>query len=418
MDDLMEEVRRNTRVLIALQVITSLSIQTVVALGPLVMFSLTGSPILAGLVSAITWGGRLAIVYQSGILMDRFGRRNVLLAGIAPMTLGSIMMIYSVLTENAGLLIGGLAVFGIGVGIAQQNRVAMTDMYPPESRGFAIGKLYTASVIGSFVAPIIAWAGEVLGANAPLRPTAVTWVMMTLLIASMVPVLRSIRVDPKEIALLLNRKPSVISMSNGVANAEVRVPRLPLIAAYVTSAAAQGNMVMLMGLASLYLHDLGYSQTLVSLAVSVHVIGMYGLSTLFGRLADRAGRPLTIMIGQVVAGLGAMLIPLTTNHVIVDVGMFLIGLGWSATTVASTALISDIVPPSIRGKYFGLNDLFLGVSAVSMPIVGGVVVASLGFSYLGLLGLVVTLGTAPLVHRRLGLIREVQPTIPPTRPPA
>ncbi|MEM0454853.1 MAG: MFS transporter, partial [Nitrososphaerota archaeon] len=209
------------------------------------MFSLTGSPILAGLVSAITWGGRLAIVYQSGILMDRFGRRNVLLAGIAPMTLGSIMMIYSVLTENAGLLIGGLAVFGIGVGIAQQNRVAMTDMYPPESRGFAIGKLYTASVIGSFVAPIIAWAGEVLGANAPLRPTAVTWVMMTLLIASMVPVLRSIRVDPKEIALLLNRKPSVISMSNGVANAEVRVPRLPLIAAYVTSAAAQGNMVML-----------------------------------------------------------------------------------------------------------------------------------------------------------------------------
>ncbi len=139
---------------------------------------------------------------------------------------------------------------------------------------------------------------------------------------------------------------------------------------------------------------------------------------MFGRLADRAGRPLTIMIGQVVAGLGAMLIPLTTNHVIVDVGMFLIGLGWSATTVASTALISDIVPPSIRGKYFGLNDLFLGVSAVSMPIVGGVVVASLGFSYLGLLGLVVTLGTAPLVHRRLGLIREVQPTIPPTRPPA
>lgn len=411
MEDLADEVRRNTRALLAFQAITSLSIQIVVALGPLVMFSLTGSPVLAGLVSAITWGGRLAIVYQSGILMDRFGRRNVLIAGVAPMTLGSILMVYAVLTGDVVLLIGGLAVFGIGVGIAQQNRIAITDMYPPESRGFAIGKLYTASVIGSFVAPVISWAGEVLGANVQLRPAAMTWIMMTFLIASMVPVLRSMRVDPKEIALRLHLKPQTVSLPNGAGTAEVRVPKLPLIAAYVTSAASQGNMVMLMGLASLYLHDLGYSQTLVSIAVSVHVIGMYGLSTVFGRLADRAGRPVTIMIGQVIAGLGALLIPLTTNHALVDVGMFLIGLGWSATTVASTALISDIVPPSIRGRYFGLNDLFLGASAVSMPIVGGLVVASLGFPYLGILGLAVTVGTAPLVHRRLGLVRQIQPTV-------
>jgi MFS family permease len=138
-------------------------------------------------------------------------------------------------------------------------------------------------------------------------------------------------------------------------------------------------MVMLMGLASLYLHDLGYSQTLVSIAVTIHVLGMYGFSTAFGRLADRAGRPLTIMIGQIVAGLGALLIPVTTNHFIVDLGMLMIGLGWSATTVASTALISDIVPPSLRGKYFGLNDLFLGINAsgwgtcsrlVGLPVLG------------------------------------------------
>jgi MFS family permease len=138
---------------------------------------------------------------------------------------------------------------------------------------------------------------------------------------------------------------------------------------------------------------------------------MYGFSTAFGRLADRAGRPLTIMIGQIVAGLGALLIPVTTNHFIVDLGMLMIGLGWSATTVASTALISDIVPPSLRGKYFGLNDLFLGISAVSMPVVGGLVVASLGFPYLGLLGLAVTMGTAPLAHRRLGLMGQSDPKI-------
>jgi len=63
MEDLTGEIRRNTRALIVHQAITSLSIQTVVALGPLAMFALTSSPVLSGLVSAITWGDRLAIVY-------------------------------------------------------------------------------------------------------------------------------------------------------------------------------------------------------------------------------------------------------------------------------------------------------------------------------------------------------------------
>jgi hypothetical protein len=43
----------------------------------------------------------------------------------------------------------------------------------------------------------------------------------------------------------------------------------------------------------------------------------------------------------------------------------------------------------VYGSYFGLNDSFLGISAVLMPVVGGLAVASLGFPYLGLLGLAV-----------------------------
>jgi MFS family permease len=137
--DLTGEISRNTRALIVHQTITSLSIQTVVALGPLAMFALTSSPVFSELVSAITWVGRLAIVYQSGILMDRLSRRNVLIAGVIPMTLGYLLMIYAISIGSSLLLIGGLAVFGIGVGITQQNRIAMTDMYSPESRGFASG---------------------------------------------------------------------------------------------------------------------------------------------------------------------------------------------------------------------------------------------------------------------------------------
>jgi hypothetical protein len=143
------------------------------------------------------------------------------------MTLSSILMIYAVSIESSLLLIGRLVVFGIGVGIAQQN---------------------------------------------------------------------------KEITLRLHIKPQTLATTNGADYTAVRIPKLPLIAAYVTSAASQGNMVML-------------------------------------GLCRRSG-PQTIMIGQIVAGLGALLIPMTTNHLIVDIGMLMIGLGWSATTVASTARTS------------------------------------------------------------------------------
>lgn len=409
MDPLDVEVRRNSRILMAHQAITSLAIQSVVSLGPLAMFEMTRSPVLSGLVSAITWGGRLSVVVQSGVLMDRLGRRKVLAAGTLPAFLGTLVVTWAALTGEPLLMVLGLGAFGIGAGIAMQNRVAMADMFPPHRRAYAVGVLYTASVVGSLAAPAITWVGESLEGATSLRPYAFVWLVCGALVLLCLPLVLGMRVDPREIARSIEGGCGESSGTNGGSSGgQGSVNLLPLVAVFLSSAASQGNMVMMMGLSSLYLFDLGYSQTLVSLAVTVHVIGMFGFSTLLGRLSDSVGRRPVLAAGLVVSGLGSIAIPLTTDHLVVDLGMFLIGLGWSAVVVSSTALISELVPLSVRGRYFGLNDVFMGLSSLALPLLGGAVITSQGFLQLGLLGLAASLAPLPLLSRRTGLFRDVR----------
>ncbi|MEN3047375.1 MAG: MFS transporter [Candidatus Caldarchaeales archaeon] len=407
MESLEAEIRRNSRILMAHQAITALAIQSVVSLGPLAMFEMTRSPVLSGLVSAITWGGRLSVVVQSGVLMDRLGRRKVLAAGTLPAFLGTLAVSWAALAGDPVLMVLGLGAFGVGAGIAMQNRVAMADMFPPRRRSYAVGVLYTASVVGSLAAPAITWAGESLEGVTSLRPYVFVWLACGALVLLCLPLVLGMRVDPKEIARTVEDGRGDSGVPNG-GSLEGPVHVSPLVAVFISSAASQGNMVMMMGLSSLYLFDLGYSQTLVSLAVTVHVIGMFGFSTLLGRLSDSVGRRPVLAAGLVVSGLGSLAIPLTADHLVVDLGMFLIGLGWSAVVVSSTALIPELVPLGVRGRYFGLNDVVMGFSSLALPLLGGAVVTSQGFLQLGLLGLAASLAPLPLLSQRAGLFRDIR----------
>lgn len=83
--------------------------------------------------------------------------------------------------------------------------------------------------------------------------------------------------------------------------------------------------------------------------------------------------------------------PITREYLIVTFGVFLIGLGWSATNVASTALICDVTPGPKRGSIMGANDVANGLASLTLPSVGGAILSSLGFFAFGVTGLLVAL---------------------------
>jgi MFS family permease len=138
---------------------------------------------------------------------------------------------------------------------------------------------------------------------------------------------------------------------------------------------------------------------MISVAVSVHVVGMFGLSLPLGRLTDRIGRRNVLLGGLVVNALGALLVPLTPDYWVASLGLVLVGLGWSGVNVAVTALIADTVPAAERGRAIGVVDSFAGLASIVFPLAGGPVAEVGGFGPLAALAVMLVLGPAMLAFR-------------------
>jgi MFS family permease len=163
-------------------------------------------------------------------------------------------------------------------------------------------------------------------------------------------------------------------------------------------ALSHATMVALMSMAPVHLRDHGASLTVVGFTISLHVAGMYALSPVFGALADRVGRMPVILVGQAVL-LGALVTFWLAGEsaTAMTVGLILLGLGWSASVVAGSALISDAVDVHDRAPLQGFSDLSMNSAGALAGALAGPVLLVLGYSGLGLvtmsLVLVVTVWT-------------------------
>jgi MFS family permease len=102
---------------------------------------------------------------------------------------------------------------------------------------------------------------------------------------------------------------------------------------------------------------------------------------------DMLGRVLVTVSGVVVCAVGAYITAVGGSLPLVTPGMFLVGVGWSAATVGSLALISDETVPEERGKALGLNDTSIALASLATPILASAVLEHLGATALGLVGL-------------------------------
>jgi MFS family permease len=399
-------VKRNTLLLSAGQTLYTVVAQINVLLGAFMILGLTGDVRLAGLGTAIAWGGRLLIAYHSGKLMDRLGRVKVLQLGTG-LSLGGAIVVAASLFANSLLgTVSGLVVYGLGVGATNQNRVAVADMFPAKRRGEGIGYLLTGSVVGALAATPYVAAGTLLTAylgfetyavyfgheTFALQYDAVLWLTTTVLLLAAMVLTAAVRPDPKKIAQNLSEyypaeKEKQDPSSKDSPGNSVRISSYPVLATFAVSGLTQGNMTMNMAFVPEVLHFHGTAFAVISIAVTLHIIGMYGLSTPLGRWADKVGRQRALMLGASISGVGALVTPLATDFWTITLGIFLVGLGWSAATVGSTALLSDLSRAGERGRVIGLNDFFLGAAALIFPTAGGLILgSSRDFSALALFG--------------------------------
>jgi len=164
---------------------------------------------------------------------------------------------------------------------------------------------------------------------------------------------------------------------------------------------AIGNMIMVgvMAMTPVHIkeagHDAAHTLSIVGFVLSFHIAGMFAFSPVFGWLTDKLGRRSVVFVGIVLL-LTACALAGTAGHETARLaaGLMTLGLGWSASMVAGSTLLSESIPLELKASAQGLSDLTMGLAGAFAAAISGLIVAGWGYSMLALLA---ALATGPLI---------------------
>jgi MFS family permease len=369
--------RRSVALLSTGQVLGGLGLGAGLSLGAIIAASLSGSPAWSGMAATMSTLGAAAAAIPLARLARGRGRRVALTVGALVAALGAVLTIISVVVASFVLLLVGLAMLGSGAAVGLQSRFAATDLADNRHRARDLSIVVWATSIGAVVGPNLVGPGEELGSSLGLPPLAGSFVFTVVAqVAAAVVYLVGLRPDPLLMRQRLDAAPASPS-------APAPVLGRPRYANYGIAATAISHAVMVsvMAMTPVHLSSHGASITIIGLVISLHIAGMFALSPVFGSLADRIGRIQVILIGQgiFVAALATVAFGAESEQGVV-VGLILLGLGWSASTVAGSALVAESVGADRRAVIQGRSDLAMNSAGALGGALAGPVLVLFGYS--------------------------------------
>ncbi len=365
-------------------VIATATVLTIVAT------DLTGNPSLAGVPSAVIQLSMAVFALIWGTLWDRIGRRNGLTAALLLGLAGAGLAAAG--TEFGLIWAFFLGIIGFGAMRAGtlMSRFVAAEVSAPDKRGRAISIVVWAGTVGAVLGPLLVAPSSALAVSIGLNElTGPILVAVPLIGLSSIVTFLGLRPEPAKLAKLVeeeNPRPIATDQDARPISQLIRLPGVYV--AVITVALAQAVMIMLMGITALYMRDLGHSLGDISIVFSAHTLGMFAFAPVSGGLSDRLGRGPVMIAGSLVILLSGIIAPLSPAVMVIAVGLFLLGLGWSFAFVAGSALLSDQLTQAERSKTQGANDMVVALASGLGSLASGVIYAGIGYWAVGLLGAV------------------------------
>ena len=383
--------RRVRRILILGQVMAGLGMGATLSMGAILASRLSGSEAWSGMAATMSTLGAALAAVPLARLAGRSGRRISLFTGALLAASGAIVTIVSTMVAFFPLLLVGLALIGVGTAVNLQSRFAATDIANDRTRSRDLSLVVWATTVGAVSGPNLITPGEALESFLGLPELAGPFVF-TLAAQTLAAVVYfvGLRPDPLLLARELARDPN----SAGAKSLGPSVDNLVVArTAIISIALSHATMVAVMAMTPVHLVNHGASLAIVGFTISLHIAGMYALAPVFGMLSDRIGRIPTILVGQVIllasllfTGFGS------ENELAVVIGLVLLGLGWSAATVAGSTLLSESTIIEKRAARQGISDLVMSGSGAAGGALAGVVLAFLGYNGLSFVALALVAG--------------------------
>jgi len=382
--DLAAAQRRTVRVLAAGQVLTGVAFGATLSLGALLAADLSGQEALSGFATAAVTLGAAVTAIPLARLAARRGRRFALTSGNLAALIGIAVVITAAALRTFPLLLVGIALIGAGNAATLQSRFAATDLATTARRGRDLATVVWATTVGGVVGPLLLAPGELVGASIGMpRLTGAYLFSFAAQVCAFALYVLVLRPDPLLLAQRLDRERT----ASPVSAPEADRPRLARFA-MLAVAASHVTMASVMAMTPVHLSHI-VAPDAVTLAVGVtialHVFGMYGLSPVFGILADRVGRISVILLGQALLAASLLVAAiLSWSQAGVLVALVLLGLGWSAATVAGSALLTEATPLAARPRRQGRSDTLMTACAAVGSVLAGVILGLVGYGGLAL----------------------------------
>ena len=371
-------IRRNTALLAGIMAVNSAVLQLVAAVSSLTFVLVTGFEKLLGLGPAIFLTASALSSFPAGWAMDRFGRVPIIVVGFALGSIGCVLTALGTATEQAVPVIVGFALVGASGGVALLIRTAAGDMYPPERRARGIAYVLSGAVFGAILGPAV--FSPLFSGKEELDASILTipWLVAGGVSLVALGLALLVRPDPQRIGELISGHDAA-TVAPSAAPLREMIRRPGVIPALIAGFASMGVMVSVMNLTGYVVVDhRHHAQHLIFPIIGAHVLGMYALVLFVGPLIDRIGRIRALTGGLVIMAISCAGIQWLEGVAATAVLLFLLGLGWNLSFVASTAQLADQASPAERGKLLGFNDLGSALLGASLALLGGVALEALG----------------------------------------
>jgi MFS family permease len=362
-----------------------------------VIAALTISPLAAEEISRVaTWSGFPGALCVLGTAagttllaeaMRRWGRRRGLVFSYSVAAVGAAAAVGAVVVGSLYLLVAAMFIVGLGRSADALSRYLVADLHPVERRASAISWLVWTGTIGAVVGPNSLGPSSRVAEGLGLPPLAGPY-LVAVVIYVLVTLLYFVFLRPDPQTLVHDeggavREPAKARLSELFRLGTVRIALAVLVVGQVV-------MVFIMAMTPVYLRQAGHGLGVIGLVMSSHIVGMFLFSPVTGRLVDRWGQLRVILVGQAIlfmAAMSAYLAP-PSEVALVAAALFLLGLGWNLGFVAGSSLLSSGLSVEHRIRLQGVSDSVIWSSAALASGSSGLVLATLGYDALCLIGAV------------------------------
>lgn len=302
-----------------------------------------------------------------GSLSDHIGRKRLIIAG---------SVIYSLLAY-AYILSSSIyhlyAIRGLqGVASAMVWPVAealLMDSVPSEMRGRSMAIYMTSTNLAMIGGPAVGVGIYKLGVHV-LGITDIGWALrfpfLGLAVISAFSILFSLLLGENR------SEPAGKAAEISKAKIDISSIRRSINTIYVMAVANGFAMGFISPIMSLYIMQF-ISSDPAAIAVVTTVSGILGLAAAYpgGRLSDRFGRKMVILISGTLSRLMTLLVPTARDVKGLTLIFTFRSIAFNMYIPSFRALQADISPKVIRGKVFGTVQAMFNVGAVLGPVVGG-----------------------------------------------